>query len=132
METIMYTIQRPKYRNMRQKYRQNYICVSYLWLCIGPALKCGFVYQWDFIGNTKFSFMSGCQLEMASWLVLGYHVHAPFRAGTISSWNLCRACAFCLRLWKSPCVSVLLCMEHVDFLMSYIPSGSYNLSASSW
>lgn len=35
---------------------------------------------------------------------------APFSAGTISSWNLCRVCAFCHRLWKFLCALVLLYM----------------------
>lgn len=47
-----------------------FACVVHLLLGMGTAPKCGLCTKWDSIGEPSFSFVSGCHLEIASWLVV--------------------------------------------------------------
>lgn len=74
--------------------------------------------------KTKFSFVSGCQLEITFWLGMGA-CSPPLSAGTLSGLSLCRPWAYCHNLYEFKRVSLLLCLEDTIYMESSIPSDSY-------
>jgi hypothetical protein len=66
--------------------------------------------------TTSFSFASGCQLEMASWLGMGPHVMSLSAPGPHLAWT-------CTGPVCAATVSVLdlLCLEGLVFLVSSDP-----------
>lgn len=75
--------------------------------------------------NWFVSFASSCQLEIASWLGMGDNARfSCLSPETLSS--LYRSCACHPRLCELIGRSVLVCLEGIVSVMSYIPSGSFH------
>lgn len=106
-----------------------------LLLSMGPALKSGVYPQWDLLERTNFLFISGCQVETTCGLDMGACVHFS------QCWETCvaplirhrpvRALCMLTYLFEFICVLVLLCLEVLVSMVSFIPSISYDLSPSS-
>ena len=79
--------------------------------------------------KTKFSFVSGYQLEIASGLGMGHGPPSSLSSGTLSMEG--RGDPLLPQsLWVHACPTQL-CLEGLDSFVSSIPTGSYTLSASS-
>lgn len=76
--------------------------------------------------KTNFFFAGAWQLEIASWLGMGTHVHfLPFGAGTSSDLNLHKPCAF-HSLCEFMCTSVPLGLQDTVFFVLFILYVSHN------
>lgn len=98
--------------------------VLYLLLGLGPGFMCGLYTQVDSFEGKQFC-LFGYQLTIASGLAMGACVYL-----CLQHWD---------SIWLRPvhtdsvdsCVSVLLYLELLVSLVSSIPTGFYNFSASS-
>lgn len=103
--------------------------VGHLLLVIGLPLSVVFLSRETPLEKAIFSFVSSCQLEIASGYVVGL-VFTSLGDGTASDLYLCRPLVLCQSLFVFIHASVLLCLEGLISLVSSIPTGSYNLFAS--
>lgn len=84
------------------------------------------------MGENQFSLASWCQIEKVSWLEIGGDVHFFSVLELGLAWT-CAGPVCAAAVPESPASSsVLLCLEDSVSLVSPIPSGSDNLSASSF
>ena len=97
------------------------LCVGHLLLGMEPGLQL----------ERTFSSVSGYQLEIVSGIGIGLVSTSPLSTGFPSGLDLCGLSAHCYSLCEFISAVALLCLEDLVSLVSSIPSGSYNLSASS-
>lgn len=69
------------------------------------------------LGKTNFSFASGCQLEIASWLGKSPCPVPPLSLGMPSSLNLRKSFVHAATVSVSALYCVLLCLEDMVFLV---------------
>lgn len=78
--------------------------------------------------KTTSSFISGCQLEITSWLGMGATSTYSFMLVWLEP---VQSCACCPSVCEFICVSFLLCLEDTVSFESSIPHGAQNLCTSS-
>lgn len=129
-EIITYKQNIYKVKKNLQKYNPvHFVLATYCWARELPLnLVC--IPTETLLENTNFSFMNGYQLEIDSGLKMEICVYYPSQPwGAAGAWV-----AYCHHLCDSLCVtallSILVCLEGLVSLVSTIPTGSHNLSAS--
>lgn len=81
--------------------------------------------------KTNFPFVRDYQLEIASPLGMGFMSTSPHSTSILSGHDLGSLCVCCLSFYKCVCMLVLLYLEGLVSMVSYISTASYNLSALS-
>lgn len=106
---------------MRQKPLHKYHWINFVLVILWP-----WDLSWSVVNissgtpleTTNFSYVSGYQLQIASWLGVGVQVYFSLLVlGTLSlAWTLCVTCVCSYCLCEFLCASVLLCLEDTVFL----------------
>lgn len=98
--------------------------VGCLLLPMEPAFKCS-LYKLTSLETTNYSFDKSSQLKIASGWGMGTCAHFPDPLWDSTWYRLC-PCGY--NFCEILCMSVLLYLEVIDFLVASLPSGSYSLS----